>query len=511
MGKHTKKTKNQFAARALRNGGYSAALTGIVLAILIVINAVVEMLPTKYTQIDLSPMEIFHLTDTTKKVIADMKSPVTIYMIAEPGAENLYMKTYAELYASESKMITVDRINPSTDIQLMDEFELNNVVPGSVVVAGDRYVCSNCGYETAEELEDCPECDEKKAEFKRKIRYINYNNTITTETSESTGEEQTTGIDMEGQLTSALIYVSDAKSQEVYYFTGHGEDVETAPSTSFKTEIEKLNMGFNLYNFEKYKTVPSDAAIIILNGPTTDYDEEETKEILDFLANGGSAMINIKLDTTKDFYMPNFEKILETYGLAMAGGGVLESNSKYYFDNQVYSIKPSIRSHQITSPIVKAQKDLLVYLADALVTVEEFANPDVTLTPLITTSASAYLKERGESSMQQTEDDPVGTFTLGMAVEDASKNTRVVVYSSYCLMMQAFSEAVNGGNEDLMINSVSWLGHQDDVTRVGIKKLYPSDLVPTTQDMYQMTIIVAIVIPLIFFILGGIVWYKRRK
>lgn len=509
----TKKKKERKAGKNLRNGGYSMGLTAIVLVILIVVNVIVESLPANLRMFDISPTQLFTLSDTTKDVISRMKTPVTIFTIAEPGNENSYMQAYVQLYQAESDMITLDSINPATDIELMDEYTLNNAVEGSVLVVGDHYVCDNCGYESEEELELCPECEEEDARFVRKHRYVNINNTFTTETDETTGDESASAIDMEGQLTSALVYVSTSDTQEVYYFTGHGEEATIAPSEGFIAEVEKLNMGFNIYNFAKYKTIPNDADVIILNGPDDDYTDEETEELLQYVENGGSLLILLRFNNSTDFYMPNFEKILASYGIKMSGGGVLESNSAYYYDNAVYSIKPSIHKHDITQSLIDNDQDLIVYLADALKVIDEYDNENVTISPLITTSSSAYLKKRGASSMRKAEGDETGTYNLGVAIEEKQEETsgRIVVLSTHYLLSDSIADSVNGANTDLIVNSVSWLGHQSEMTRVGMKSLSPSNLTPTTSDMFRVTIIVAIIVPSAFLLAGVIIWYRRRK
>lgn len=508
-----KKKKQVKSGRNLRNGGYSMGLTAIVLVILIVVNFIMESLPANLRMFDISPTQLFTLSDTTKDVISRMNTPVTIYTIAEPGSENSYMQAYVELYAAESDLISLDTINPTTDVDMIDTYALGSAVSGSVIVLGDSYVCDYCGYESEEELEVCPSCGEEDASFVRKHRYINLNNTFTTSTDESTGEEVTSAIDMEGQLTSALVYVSTSDTMEVYYFTGHGEETSLAPSDSFAAEVEKLNMGFNTYNYEKYKTLPNDADIIILNGPEEDYSDEETEQLLEYMANGGSLLILARYTNSTDYYMPNFERLLAAYGIELSDGGVLESNSAYYYNNIEYSIKPGYHKHQITTSLINNSEDLIVYMAYALRIIDDYSNDNVTISPLITTSSSAYLKKRGASSMKMADGDETGTYNLGVAIEEeqGDDSARMVVLSSCYLINDTIAETVNGGNTDFVLNSISWLGHQTEVTRVGMKSLKASNLTPTTQDMFRVTIIVTVIVPVAFLLVGIIVWYRRKK
>ena len=59
-------------ARVLHNGAYAAVLTAAVLAAVILLNLVVQALPTKFTEFDISTGGMFTLSDTT--AMAAMKA-----------------------------------------------------------------------------------------------------------------------------------------------------------------------------------------------------------------------------------------------------------------------------------------------------------------------------------------------------------------------------------------------------------------------------------------------------
>ena len=76
------------------------------------------------------------------------------------------------------------------------------------------------------------------------------------------------GYDAEGQITSALQYVTKDSSElpVVYEITGHGE---TSLSGGFSEAIEKANMTLTELTLLKKEAVPDDASAIIINAPTS--------------------------------------------------------------------------------------------------------------------------------------------------------------------------------------------------------------------------------------------------
>ncbi|MBE5921619.1 MAG: hypothetical protein E7269_02555 [Lachnospiraceae bacterium] len=506
--------KEKNVKKTLRNGGYSLGLCVLMLAIIIVINVVINSLPANFTKFDMTDNDIFTLTETTQGVIEAMEDDVTIYTIAGPGDSNDYMDNYVALYDAASDKIHTETIDPDIDFNFLEEYSVN-VTPGSVVVVGTRWACSECGYEYigAEEADTCSECQSEDTEFTRKHRVIELSDVFINETDDK-GNEATTGIDIEGQITTAIKYVSSEYIQTVYYMQGHGEEEEKSPSETFASEVMKLNMDFKYWDMTDTDELPDDCDVLIINGPQTDFNDAETEAILEYLDNGGAALIDVRLNTNEGFTLPNFEKILAAYGIEIAGGGVVESNSNYYFENEVYSIVPRMRSHAITDDLILAETELMLYLADALDTLETVeGKDDISIVPFLQTSSYAYLKERGSVTTQKTEGDRSGTFNLGMAIsnpvsEDA--DTRMVVFSTHYLMMDQTNDNVNGGNYKLLVSAISWLADQEDNISLAAKGLTPDSLILTAAEVNRTAIVVVFVIPFAILIGGFVVWQKRR-
>ena len=59
-------------------------------------------------------------------------------------------------------------------------------------------------------------------------------------------------------------------------------------------------------------SVPEDASCLLIDSPTTDISEDEKTALIDYLENGGKAMIFSDYTGEK---MENFDAVLENYGV----------------------------------------------------------------------------------------------------------------------------------------------------------------------------------------------------
>ena len=70
---------------AFRGGTYSAVITAVVLAILVVVNILFSLLPSSATEYDISASKLYSVTSNTKSVVNALTEDVTIYRIVQSG------------------------------------------------------------------------------------------------------------------------------------------------------------------------------------------------------------------------------------------------------------------------------------------------------------------------------------------------------------------------------------------------------------------------------------------
>ena len=118
-------------------------------------------------------------------------------------------------------------------------------------------------------------------------------------------------------------------------------------------------------------------------------------------------------------------------------------------------------------------------------------------------------------TFEKVSGDQEGKFNLGVCVtEDISddKQTQLVYYGSSSLLDSTTNQQVSGGNTELLLDTLGWMCENDvPVISVDSKSLETSNLTISEYDSGYWSAMTCGVIPVIFLIIGGVIWFKRRK
>ena len=476
-----KKLIGTISKKHIKNGSYTMVMSVIFIAVVIVINMIVSTIPSKYSEIDISSQKLYSIGDETKKMLKDLEKDVTIYQIAQSGSEDENISNLLKKYEDESKHIKVEQKDPVVNPKFVSQYTSDDLSTNSlIVVCGDRN------------------------------KVIDYNNMYETSIDYQTYSSQTTGFDGEGQITSAIGYVTSENLPVLYTVEGHGEkDMDS----SVKEDIEKANMDIKSLNLLTEGSVPDDADCLFIDSPSTDFSSDEKDAIIEYLENGGKAMIFSDY-TTED--MPNFDAILENYGVQRVDGVVFEGDNQHYAMQMPYYLVPTINSTDASSETASAGCYVLVPYAQGIKQLEDVRDT-VKIESILTTSDQAYSKTDLNSNTIEKEDGDVeGPFDLGVSITeslDDDKETQIVYYSTSNLMDSQTNQMVSGGNEKLIMESLKWMTDTEESASVSIpsKSLEVSYLTITDYDAAFWKICTIALIPGIFLVIGFVVWIKRRK
>ena len=476
-----KKLIGTISKKHIKNGSYTMVMSVIFIAVVIVINMIVSTIPSKYSEIDISSQKLYSIGDETKKMLKDLEKDVTIYQIAQSGSEDENISNLLKKYEDESKHIKVEQKDPVVNPKFVSQYTSDDLSANSlIVVCGDRN------------------------------KVIDYNNIYETSIDYQTYSSQTTGFDGEGQITSAIGYVTSENLPVLYTVEGHGEkDMDS----SIKEDIEKANMDIKSLNLLTEGTVPDDADCLFIDSPSTDFSSDEKDAIIEYLENGGKAMIFSDY-TTED--MPNFDAILENYGVQRVDGVVFEGDNQHYAMQMPYYLVPTINSTDASSETASAGYYVLAPYAQGIKQLDDVRDT-VKIESILTTSDQAYSKTDLNSNTIEKEDGDVeGPFDLGVSITeslDDDKETQIVYYSTSNLMDSQTNQMVSGGNEKLIMESLKWMTDTEESASVSIpsKSLEVSYLTITDYDAAFWKICTIALIPGIFLVIGFVVWIKRRK
>lgn len=467
----------------LKHGSYSMGAITIFIAIIVVLNLVLQEVPSKYREIDLSTQKLYSIGDQTKKVLKKLDKDVEIYYIAQSGSESSDIQKLLEKYEEGSDHIKVEQKDPAVNPKFVSQYTSDGVSNNSViVVCGDKnkVIDNNSLYETT----------------------VNY----------QTYSSEVTGFDGEGQITSAINYVTSDSMPVMYTLEGHDE---ATMSDTLKDTIQKANIDIQSLNLLTMDSVPDDADILFIFAPAKDISEDEASKIISYLENGGKALIVSNYSSEE---MPNFASVLENYGVKTADGIVLEGDTNHYISQNPSYLLPNIESNDITSSLSSGSRYILMPLAQGIVKSDNYRD-SLEITDILTTSDGSYSKVNVEDmqTMEKESDDIDGPFAVGVSITenlDDEKETQIVYYSSEALFNDQMNTMVSGANYELISASVNWMCEsEEDSNTISIasKSYDTSTLTIPAADASFWSIFVTAVVPVVILVIGGGIWMKRRK
>ena len=470
--------------KVLRHGSYSIGVMAIVIAIVVVLNLVIQELPSSFREIDLSSEKLYTIGDQTKELLDDLDKDVDLYYIAQDGTESTDIQRLLERYKERSEHIKVEQKDPAVYPTFTQQYTSDSVSNNSIIV-----VCGD------------------------KSRVVNYSDMYETSINYQTYTQETTAFDGESQLTSAINYVISDNMPVLYTLEGHNE---ASMGTAMTETIQKANIEIQSLNLLTQDRVPEDASCLFIFAPSTDLSEEEANKIIEYLENGGKALI---ISNYTDEEMPNFESVLENYGVRPVDGIVMEGDTAHYISQNPYYLLPNIESNDVTSNLSSQSRYVLMPLAQGIETLDNIRD-SLDIQSILTTSDSAYSKTDLENmqTMEKEDSDIDGPFDLGVSItEDVGDDaqTQIVYYASSSIFDDTIDSYVSGTNYELLSSSLSWLcqSEADNTNTISIpsKSLDTSMLTISAADVNFWSIFVTAVIPVCILLIGFGIWMKRRK
>ncbi|QNM04543.1 GldG family protein [Qiania dongpingensis] len=489
----------------IKHGSYSLVWAAAVIAIIIILNLIAAELPSRFTSKDMTANQYYTLSDQSKDMLKNVSEDVTIYKLTDDGSTDNMVENLLEQYKSYSghiKVVEKDLVKYPT---FAGNYTSDTLKAGSLIV----------------------ECGEKS-------RVISSSDLYETSYDSSTYQAYTSGFDGEGQITSAVAYVTSEEIPKIYVLEGHGEG---ELSTELTGQVEKENIDVESLSLVSRTSIPEDAAALLINSPQKDFSDEETAMILDYLKKGGKAFIT---STYTGEVLPNFNSILEYYGVAPMDSMVGEGDSNYYHPQSSFYLLPSIQSSALTSSLTSANRRVFTFISQGIETLDS-RRDTLDITSLLKTSDSAYAKVDAVNmtTTEKEKGDIDGPFDLGVLIteklsgsegsseesteessdgssnepggEDTAAETKIVYFGSGYLLEEQMDSIVSGGNYELVMNCLSSLVDHETTVAIPAKSLETEYLTMTAANVNLWSIIMVAALPIAAVASGGVIWYRRRK
>lgn len=474
-----KKIKEMFTTAHSRNGAYSVGMTAVVIAIVIVLNMIVSQLPDNLRSIDVSDSKIYEITKTSREILKNLEKKVKLTVLSEETQADKRIRTFINKYANLSDEIEVEWVDPVLHPSVLSE---NDASADIVIVS-----CEETGKDT-------------KIAFSDMIQYD-------MSSYYTTGQVTESGFDAEGQLTSAVNYVTNDTTKKLYRTSGHGED---AFGTNFTDLTDKSNLTITELNLVMTQKIPEDCDLLLMNGPVKDISEEEKTAISNYLQGGGNVMLFLG-DTDEE--LPNLESLMKEYGLEAAEGYIADP-SRCLQNNYYYIF-----------PLLNASGDLTEGLSTEMIlaanthgmTTTDPARDTIEVTSILTTSNDAHAVT--ETSQEQ------GAYVIGAVAEETlsasdekenddakseGKQSRFTVFGSNSIIDSQLTGMFSTlDNMTFVMNAVT--ANFDDVQNVSIEAKSLGISYNTMQHADIFSLLVIFGIPLVILGFGMSIWMRRRK
>lgn len=484
-----------FVSRQVRYGTNVGVAVLLVTGIAVIANVIVVQRFDKSA--DWTSDKVHTLSDQTKKILhgLDREVQVIAFFSLNPTSNQLvrdHQRAAAllEMYERETDKLSVEFVDPNAEAMKRQEYDIQ--LDGTTV------------FESGGVRELITTVDEQK-------------------------------------FTSAVLKVVRDELVKIYFLTGHEEQAiddfnQDRGYSQTKEELEKQNYRIETLSLATQPEVPADCAALIIPGPKAPLMAHEINAISKYLDKNGKLflMLDPSVNTAKD---PNqgLVDLMDRWGVMIGNDLVLDRiRPAFFLFGGSQPDAPTLSDfefHQITQEVYRQ----VTFQLARSVTPKTNVGSDLNIKSLVKTTneiggswAETKRKADGtfEMDLAYTEgEDMPPPVSLAVAVQREStesttgenlsadtpkaSGTRIVVVGDSDFANNLFFHGTGGGN--FFLNAVNWLTLEEDL--IAIRPVDPTErslrmMTPHEVAFVQMTAI--FLIPIIIFMIGVGVWWRRR-
>jgi ABC-type uncharacterized transport system involved in gliding motility auxiliary subunit len=303
-------------------------------------------------------------------------------------------------------------------------------------------------------------------------------------------------------VTQALIKLTRAQKKTVYFVTGHGErDLDATDADGLSFLISELRINYDVKPLTLYASnnkVPGDAAAIAIIRPMQQYLDPEIHGLREYVQTTGGRLL-IAIDPGMK---QNLSGLVRSFGIDFHNDYVIDLRS------QTIKMGPATvlgTNYPDPSEITKAFPEgafSLFHIASSLSKSPD-APSDSKVTSLIATDA----RTMATGELGQVTYKPNGPHTLAMVA--SSGKSEVIVFSDSDFLSNRLVQ--QNLNNDLALNTFSDLANDKDLISIRPRAAKGTRLEMSRQNFNVYIFLVLIPLPLLMFLFGGFMWWRRRS
>ena len=473
---------DSFTKRQTRMGSIALSTVVVFLAILVAVNYLSTRRNKRW---DLTSNQQYSLSDQTKQILQKLDAPLAVKVFDRPTEFDRFRDRLDE-YAYLSKNVSVEYIDVDKQPVLANQNQVQAY--GTVVL-------------------------DYKGRTERVV----------------SSDEQ--------QLSNGLIKVITGQQRKVYFVQGHGErDTASSERNGYSTILSGLqsdNYATEPLVLAQTGSVPADASVVVIAGPTVDVLQPEIDALRKYLDAGGKLVVLADPPGKEGQPLTNLTALLKEWGVELGDNVVIDISGVGQLIGTDESVPVAARYPN--HPIVEGFRLLTAFPMARSASAISGGTNGRTAQTFIETSPNAWGETdlAGMFASGKVENDKAkdtqGPVPLGVAVsvpapgapappapaegqpkpeEPPKPESRLVVVGD----SDFASNSALGiqGNRDLFLNIVNWAAQQD--TLISIRPKDPEDRRLTLTASQQTTLFWAsvVVLPAIIWGAGIYSWSRRR-
>lgn len=462
------------------------------IAIVVIFNLVFESLLGTKLKWDWSQTNLFSVGDVTTQILGQMDKDVRIVGLYAKGSVSdftdveILLDEYVKLGKGKITVEYIDPVQTPSILKQLDPDSLLKPAQGSFVVRCNAY---------------------------NKSKVITSSEIFKTEVDPSTYQTQVTGVTAEQAFSGAIVYTTSAKTPVVYMTKGQGEADYKTSYTTMTAVLQDNNVLVKDIDLLTAKTIPEDAALLIMLAPTKDINGTSKAVIDTYLRTGKSLLV--MADYSNATY-PVLNTLLADYNIEISNSRIREGDKeRRYQDNAYFFLVDAPVSVINDAAVNKSTLVQNVRLINELKNTKEW----VKMSPILQTGDQALAEENGESAKTG----PASLMDVALASENTgfidgtnvTNSTKVMVFGATDFLGDTILQ--NLGTQVYNIysfySSVQWLLNSKDKGLLITAKQLPSYKLSTGNNTtyWIATILCIIVLPLAFLIAALVVYRKRKN
>jgi ABC-type uncharacterized transport system involved in gliding motility auxiliary subunit len=329
---------------------------------------------------------------------------------------------------------------------------------------------------------------------------------------ESNGQTIRVTSPSEVELTGALIRISKDSKKRIVFVEGHSErsleDKDRNGLSIAKEALTKQGYEVATVSLLQQASVPDNTSVLVLAGPRRTVTAEEQDRILAYVQAGGHLLILLDPDT-----QTGLEKLLARWGLGVGPGVLVDLQDRLAQGDLTALLVRTFTEHEITQDLTSA----VLFPLSRHVTFDEQAGKEWDYVPLARTSPNSWAETnmQGRVVSLNEQEDVKGPLPLAAALapkkapEEGTPRPAIVVIGNSTFATNAFFNFP--GNSDFFLHTTGWLAEERDLISIAPKEPALRPFTPNPLQERALLYIQVILLPLMTFLTGMMVWRKRRR